>query len=67
MMDRNLFLFAFVLLNVASVAMVYRRGVATGTPRGIAFYTAMMLGPLALPLLLGTRRKISSDPYSRGG
>lgn len=38
-------------LNLAAVAVVYWRGVATGTPRWLAFYTALLLGPFALPLL----------------
>ena len=45
-----------VLACLAGAVLVYRRAVATGTPRLSAFYMALLLGPLALPLLLGTRK-----------
>lgn len=39
-------------INVACAAFTYWRGVVTGTPRWLAFYTAFLIGPLALLILL---------------
>lgn len=43
-----------VSLNLAAAAVVYWRAVVTGTPRWAALYIVLLLGPLALPLLVGT-------------
>ena len=46
----------FVTSCVCAVC-VYRRGVEAGTDRWMAAWIALLLGPLALPLVWGTPRR----------
>ena len=60
-MNTTQFLVPLIVVNAVSAAFVYWRGTVTGTPRWIAFYTALILGPLALPLLIGMPESPASD------